>query len=123
MADRIELKGLKARGNHGCFVFEKRDGQDFSCDVTLWTDFAAAAKSDELEDTADYGAVAELAYGILAGPSRNLIETVASEIADRLIEDPKFHAVEVTVHKPSAPIPRDFDDVAVVARRSRKGRV
>jgi dihydroneopterin aldolase len=50
-----------------------------------------------------------------------LIETVAGEIAEDVMKDHRVHAVEVTVHKPQAPIPHTFDDVAVVARRSRRG--
>ena len=50
-----------------------------------------------------------------------MIETVAGEIAEDVMKDPRVHAVEVTVHKPQAPIPQTFDDVAVVARRSRRG--
>lgn len=124
MADRIALTGLKAHGFHGCFEHERRDGQDFSCDVTLWLDFSAAAVSDELADTIDYGAVAQTAYGILTGEPRNLIETVATEIAEKLIDgDSRIHAVEVTIHKPHAPIPLEFTDAAVTARRSRKQRL
>ena len=52
---------------------------------------------------------------------RNLIETVAGEIAEDVMTDERVHAVEVVVHKPAAPIPLDFADVAVVARRSRRG--
>nr|WP_120491744.1 dihydroneopterin aldolase [Corynebacterium lactis] len=132
MADRIELKGLVARGFHGCFDHERRDGQDFSCDITLWLDFRGAASTDDLADTVDYGAVAQRAYGIMTGEPRNLIETVATEIAEALLADddaraqsglaPLLHAVEVTIHKPHAPIPLEFGDVAVTARRSRKGR-
>jgi dihydroneopterin aldolase len=57
----------------------------------------------------------------VAGPPRNLIETVAAEIADDAMADERIHAVEVVVHKPQAPIPLSFSDVAVVARRSRRG--
>ena len=131
MADRIALTGLKVRGNHGVFDHEKRDGQDFTCDVTLWLDFGAAAASDDLEDTVDYGAVAQIAHDVIAGPARDLIETVAVEIAEKLLaaddtaaaaaaRPPLLHAVEVTIHKPQAPIPLEFGDVAVTARRSRK---
>ena len=139
MADRIELKGLRARGFHGVFDHERRDGQDFSCDVTLWLEFAPAAESDDLADTVDYGAVARVAHDVLTGEPRDLIETVAVEIAEKLLaaddtaaaaaaaaaEDPAaarpplLHAVEVTIHKPQAPIPLEFGDVAVTARRSR----
>lgn len=131
MADRIELKGLRAHAFHGCFDHERENGQDFSCDITLWLDFSRAAATDDLNNTADYGKVAETAHRILTGTPRNLIETVATEIAETLMCDddaraeeglePIVHAVEVTIHKPHAPIPLDFADAAVTARRSRKG--
>jgi dihydroneopterin aldolase len=121
MADRIELRGLIIRGNHGVFDHERKDGQDFVVDITLWIDLAAAAASDELADTVDYGALAQRAAAIVGGPARNLIETVAAEVADDVMADERVHAVEVVLHKPDAPIPLTFSDVAVVARRSRRG--
>jgi len=121
MADRIELRGLRVRGHHGVFDHERRDGQDFVVDVTVWLDLRAAAASDDLADTLDYGTLAQRAAAVVAGPPRQLIETVAGEIADDVIVDERVHAVEVVVHKPAAPIPLDFADVAVVARRSRRG--
>ena len=121
MTDRIELRGLTVRGNHGVFEHERRDGQDFVVDITLWIDLAAAAASDDLNDTYDYGVLAQKAADIVAGPARDLIETVAAEIAEDVMTDDRVHAVEVVVHKPSAPIPLTFSDVAVVARRSRRG--
>lgn len=125
MTDRIELRGLRVRGHHGVFDHERRDGQDFVVDITVWLDQAAAAASDDLADTYDYGVLADRAVTIVAGPARNLIETVAAEIADDVIADGRVDAVEVSVHKPQAPIPHTFTDVAVVARRSRRrhGRV
>lgn len=121
MADRIELTGLRVRGHHGVFDHERRDGQEFVIDLVLWIDSRPAAASDDLNDTVDYGALAQRAHDIVAGEPRNLIETVAAEIADDIAGDEKVYAVEVTVHKPSAPIPLTFADVAVVARRSRSG--
>ena len=103
MADRIELRGLIVRGHHGVFAEERRDGQDFVVDITVWVDLAQGAAD------------------IIAGPARNLIETVAGEIAEDVMTDERVHAVEVIVHKPAAPIPLNFADVAVVARRSRRG--
>ncbi|MGE2737306.1 dihydroneopterin aldolase [Mycolicibacterium vaccae] len=119
MTDRIELRGLRVRGFHGVFDHERRDGQDFVVDITVWMDLRAAAGSDDLADTLDYGALAQQAAAVVAGPPRRLIETVAAEIADGVLTDERVREVEVTVHKPSAPIPLDFADVAVVARRKR----
>ncbi|WP_034650837.1 dihydroneopterin aldolase [Corynebacterium vitaeruminis] len=123
MADRIELTGLKARGYHGVFDFEKREGQDFVVDMVCWLDFSAAAKSDDLADTINYAELAQIAHDVITGEPYDLIEKVSATIADRVMESfGQLFAVEVSVHKPSAPIPLDFADVAVVARRSR-GRV
>lgn len=121
LTDRIELRGLMIRGNHGVFDHERRDGQDFIIDITVWIDLADAAASDDLNDTFDYGVLAQRAADIVAGPARDLIETVAAEIAEDVMTDARVHATEVTVHKPHAPIPLTFADVAVVARRSRRG--
>lgn len=90
-------------------------------DITVWIDLALAAASDELGDTFDYGVLAQRVAGIVAGPPRNLIETVSAEIAEDVMTDERVHAVEVVVHKPQAPITFQFSDVAVVARRSRRG--
>ncbi|NDK88118.1 dihydroneopterin aldolase [Gordonia desulfuricans] len=120
MTDRIELRGLRVRGNHGVFDHERADGQVFIIDITLWLDLRAAAASDDLADTVDYGALAQQAHDIVAGTPRNLIETVGAEVADTVMADERITACEVVVHKPSAPIPLTFDDVAVVTRRSRK---
>lgn len=122
MTDRIELRGLKVRGNHGVFAHERADGQDFIVDITVWMDLSVAAASDALADTYDYGVLAQRAAEIIAGPARDLIETVAAEIADEVMADRRVQAVEVTLHKPHAPIPLTFADVAVVARRSRRDR-
>ncbi|MGV0790428.1 dihydroneopterin aldolase [Mycolicibacterium sp. XJ1819] len=121
MADRIELRGLTVRGHHGVFEHERRDGQDFVVDITVWMDLAVAAASDDLADTVDYGALAKAAADIVAGPPRDLIETVTAEIAEAVMADARIQATEVVVHKPDAPIPLNFSDVAVVARRSRRG--
>ncbi|OBK12747.1 dihydroneopterin aldolase [Mycobacterium asiaticum] len=121
MADRIELRGLTIRGRHGVFEHERENGQDFVVDITVWMDLARAAASDDLADTYNYAQLAQLAADIVGGTPRNLIETVGAEIADAVMKDERLHAVEVTVHKPHAPISQEFDDVAVVTRRSRRG--
>lgn len=121
MADRIEITGLKVHANHGVLPHEAEYGQGFALDIVCWLDFAAAAAGDDLARTVNYAELAQLAHDIAAGTPRRLIETVATEIAESALHRyAVLHAVEVTVHKPHAPIPLLFDDVAVVARRSRK---
>lgn len=120
MTDRITLTGLRVRGRHGVFDHERRDGQDFLLDATVWLDLGPAAASDDLGDTMHYGELAEMAAAIIAGQPYNLIETVAGKIADEVIADVRIRAVEITIHKPSAPIPLTFADVSVTVRRSRE---
>src|SRR5690606_8456834 len=55
--DRIELRGLRVFGRHGVFEHERRDGQEFVIDLTVWVDFTVAAASDDLAATVDYGAL------------------------------------------------------------------
>ncbi|HWE90755.1 MAG TPA: dihydroneopterin aldolase [Pseudonocardiaceae bacterium] len=121
MTDRITLTGLRVRGRHGVFDHERQDGQDFVVDITAWIDLDRAAATDDLADTLDYGALAARAAEIVGGEPCDLIETVAARVADGVMEDQRVHAVEVTLHKPAAPIPLDFADVAVTIRRSRRG--
>ena len=78
-----------------------------------------AAASDDLADTLNYGELARAAAAIVAGPPADLIETVAGRIADAVLTDTRVRAVEVTLHKPQAPIPLEFADVAVVVHRTR----
>lgn len=117
--DRITLTGLRVFGRHGVFDHEKRDGQEFVVDITAWLDLTAAAATDDLRQTVHYGELAELAAAIVGGEPCDLIESVAGKIAGEVLLDPRLSAVEVTVHKPSAPIPLTFDDVAVTVRRER----
>lgn len=118
-SDKITLTGLRVRGHHGVFDHERRDGQDFLLDATLWLDLTEAATTDDLTRTVHYGELAEKAAAIIAGPPVDLIETVAARIADMIMTDERVRAAEVTIHKPAAPIPLTFADVSVTIRRSR----
>ncbi|MEE9097727.1 dihydroneopterin aldolase [Pseudarthrobacter phenanthrenivorans] len=117
--DRITLTGVTAVGHHGVFDFERRDGQPFVVDAVLYLDFTEAAQSDDVRDTAHYGEVAQRIVEWISGEPLNLIEALAVRIADSLLAEFKLHAVDITVHKPQAPIEVPFGDVAVAVHRER----
>ncbi|MCM4077386.1 dihydroneopterin aldolase [Paractinoplanes hotanensis] len=121
MEGRITLTGLRVRGRHGVFDFEREQGQDFVVDVRLDLDLdlAPAAASDDVGDTVHYGELAGRLAEIVGGEPVNLIETLADRLLAACLDDPRVSAAEVTVHKPQAPIPLEFADVAVTLRRSR----
>jgi dihydroneopterin aldolase len=117
--DTITLSGLRVRGFHGVFEHERRDGQDFVVDAVLELSTAAAAESDDLIDTVDYGDLAQRLAAVVSGAPVNLLETLVARLAAECLADRRVDAATVTVHKPQAPIPLAFEDVAVTIRRSR----
>lgn len=116
--DRIVVTGIRGHGRHGVFDHERRDGQEFAVDVELEVGTTAAARSDDLADTVDYGQVAIAVHALIVGEPVDLVETLAERVADACLAFGGVHAVSVTVHKPSAPIPVPFDDVQLRIRRT-----
>ena len=119
MTDRITLTGLRVRGHHGVYDFERAEGQDFVVDVELELDLGPAAASDDVTDTVHYGELAGRLAEVVAGEPVNLIETLADRLAGVCLADHRVSAATVTVHKPGALIPQEFADVAVTLRRER----
>lgn len=117
--DVITISGISATGFHGVFDHERREGQTFVVDVKVATSFRVSAASDDVSDTLDYGLMSQAVVEEIQGGPYNLIEKLASVIVDRLMRDFAPLAVQVTVHKPQAPISVPFGDVAVTMSRSR----
>lgn len=118
--DVIALRGLACHGRHGVYPDERRDGQTFVVDALLVLDTREAAASDALADTVDYGALAQALAAVVQGEPVDLLETLASRLVAVCLADPRVDEAEVTVHKPQAPIPMSFADVAVTVRRARR---
>jgi len=119
MTDSIILTGLRVNAHHGVYDFERENGQDFLIDVTVWLDLSTAARSDDVARTIHYG---ELATEVTEAARHNpvdLIETVAERIAAVVLLHEAAQRVQVTVHKPQAPIEVPFTDVAVRIERTR----
>lgn len=117
--DSIILTGLRVTAHHGVYGFEKENGQEFVIDVTVWLDLARPAASDDVSHTINYG---ELAVEVTEAAAHNpvdLIETLAERIAAVVLAHEAAERVQVTVHKPDAPIPVPFTDVAVRIERTR----
>ncbi|CAN7206808.1 dihydroneopterin aldolase [Microbacterium foliorum] len=118
--DEIVLTGLTVFGRHGVYDHERENGQEFTIDLRLKMPLNDAAASDDVADTVHYGELAEKVAEVVAGEPVNLIETLAERIAAVALTDPRVHSVTVTVHKPHAPIPLTFSDVAVTVHRARQ---
>ena len=118
--DRIDLRGITARGHHGVFDHERRDGQTFVADVSLGIDLAEAAENDDLAATVDYGKITQGVHDVITGDPADLIESVALRMVDLCLSHPLVRWASVTVHKPEAPIEVTIEDVSVTIERSKQ---
>ena len=126
MAQKISIKGLRVFAHHGVFDFERQNGQDFFIDATVWVGSPKATFTDNLNDTIHYG---ELAKAIVENVKRepvDLLETLAQRILEMIMNfgggsvSGIITKAKVTVHKPNAPIPYDFEDVSVTVKAKRE---
>ena len=118
-SDSITLTGLRVTAHHGVYDCERENGPDFVIDVTVWLDLGRAASSDDVTQTIHYGELAvEVTDAVRHNPV-DLIETVAERIAAVVLAHDAAEKVQVTVHKPEAPISVPFTDVAVQIVRTR----
>lgn len=117
--DRITLTGVRVHAHHGVFDVEREQGQEFVIDVSVAVDLSAAASGDDLGRTVHYGELAEAVVAAVERDPVDLIETVAERVAAVALAHPAVEEVEVTVHKPEAPIRVPFADVAVTIVRGR----
>ena len=117
--DRIALQGLRVFARHGVLEAERQAGQEFLIDVVLWLDLRPAAAADDVSKTVDYGALANRLVRLAEEPPVRLIETLAGRLAADCLSEPLVAEVEITVHKPQAPIAHPIGDVTVTIRRGR----
>ena len=121
--DTIHIKGLRLFAYHGVGAEEKRDGQTFVLDMTLKTDLSRARRSDDLEDTVNYAAVCQTVREAFTAQSFDLIERAAQQAVDAVLDGyPQVEEITLVLKKPEAPIPEEFDYVAVEVTQRRKER-
>jgi dihydroneopterin aldolase len=122
MSDKIFIRGLSLHAHHGVLPYEGKVGQSFTIDLTLDIDLSTAGKSDKVADTVSYDQVVAAATEAFTSQKFKLIEAAATEVAERtLAKFSRVRAIEVTIHKPHAPIAAIFSDVGVTILRKRNG--
>ena len=117
--DRITLTGITGYGHHGVFPAERERGQPFVVDLTCHLDLVRAAAEDDLGQTIDYAGLAQAVVADVERDPLDLIEALADRIARTCLQHQAVQRVEVTVHKPHAPLPVHVADVAVTLTRSK----
>ena len=103
--DCVFIEGLELRGKHGAFDFEREKGNDFLLDIRLYASLTAAAQADDLQQALDYNLAVEIARKVMEGPSVNLVEKLAEQIAGSLmVAFPAAQRVELKLSKLNPPM-------------------
>ena len=114
--DKITLQGIEFFGYHGVLQSEKELGQSFSVDCELY--FDASLCNDDLNKTVNYADVACEIVSFCKQNRYDLLETLADSLAkDILLKYSVINELNLTIHKPHAPIPTTFDDVSLTVTR------
>ena len=119
--DVIGLREMRFMARHGVFPEEKITAGPFVVDIELYSDLAEAGRMDDLERTVDYRKAYEAVREVLLGETRNLLETLAEDVAGRLLERLPIRKVGVTVAKLSPPLPGSVGRAEVRIERTSGG--
>jgi dihydroneopterin aldolase len=115
----IQLRGLRAMGTHGVLAEEQTRAQPFEVDLDVELDLSAAAASDALADTVDYGSLAEAVERVITAEHHQLLERLAGRIGEIALADSRVTAATVTVRKLRPPVPVLLDSAGVRLRVTR----
>ena len=121
MQHKISIVGLRVFAHHGVFDFERQNGQDFYIDASVWIDGDQAAFADNLTKTVHYGDLAKGLVELTKNEPVDLLETLAQRLLDYSLNfgGGIVKKAKITVHKPNAPIPYEFQDVTVTVKAKR----
>ena len=117
LMDKIKLSELKVETIIGIWEWEQRNPQTISIDLEMSTDISAAAKSDSIQDALDYKAISKRIKQYSKDNHFQLIETLAENLAQIILEEFKVAWVKLSVSKPYAI--RDSKNVGLTIERKR----
>lgn len=122
--DKILLNQMAFYGYHGLFPEETKLGQRFLVDAELMLDLKKSSRSDDMNDSIDYGEVYNVIKEVVEGKPKNLVETIAEQIADELFRTFNLlEACRLRVTKPDPPIAGHYQSVAVEIFREKRDKV
>lgn len=115
--DVIRLKNMTFYGYHGVSAAEKETGRRYEVDCDLYLDLTLPATTDKLSDTVNYAQVYSIVEEVLNGKRYSLLESIAAEIASRVLKLDHIKQVSVRVRKMIPPIPGNLDHIEVEIQR------
>ncbi len=100
--DKIFLNDLKIDTIIGIYDWERETLQTLSFDLEIDWDIRKAAVSDHIDDTLDYGSIAQTIVSFVAASKYQLIETLAEDLCALLLKEYPIPKVKLSLSKPVA---------------------
>ncbi|MFZ1947977.1 MAG: dihydroneopterin aldolase [bacterium] len=119
--DKITVEGINVLGHHGVDEAEREVGQRLAIDVEMWLDLAEAVATDDIRKTVNYEAVADLVAKVAGEEGFLLLESLADQIARRILAKFAPATVTVRVRKANLPIATRVASVEVEVKRHLAG--
>jgi len=100
--DKILIKDLRLRCIIGIDESERREKQDVTINIVIWSNLTEAAKTDDVRKGVDYKEITKRIIRLVEGSDFRLVETLAEKVAECCLENARVQKVRVTVEKPGA---------------------
>lgn len=115
--DKVFIRDLRIPAVVGIFDWERRIRQEIRLDIEMGFDIGKAAASDSIDDTLDYKAVAKRVDAFVRDSSYQLVEALAENVAQLVLDEFPVESVKLTLNKTGAV--SIAKDVGVIIERSR----
>ncbi|SHF70497.1 dihydroneopterin aldolase [Microbulbifer donghaiensis] len=113
--DIVYIRDLKVDTIIGIYDWEREVRQTVSLDLEMAFDIAEAARTDNIEHTLNYKAVAKRLIGFIEGSEFLLVETMAEQAAAIVRDEFNVSWLRLRLSKPGAV--RGSRDVGVIIER------
>ena len=110
---------MSFQGRHGVRPEERKRLQEFKVDIEVDCDLSEPGKTDRVEDTVDYRQLRAIARDVIEGESNKLMESLATRIAERVLQLARVAGVSVRIAKR----PESMEPIAAAAVRINRTRV
>ena len=119
--DKIRLNNVQIYAYHGLFNEEKQLGQKFQIDVEISSNLKKSCYTDNIDDTINYKDVYNIITSCFANHKKNLIESLAEDMANQILNINGVVDTTIIIRKPSVPIDGICDSVEIEIFRTKNG--
>lgn len=116
--DIVFIRELKIQTVIGVFDWERTIKQTVSLDLEMATDNGKAAARDHIDDALNYAAVSDRIVAFVEASEFQLVETMAEQVAQIVLQEFKVPWVRLRVSKPGAV--KAARDVGVLIERGER---